>query len=71
MQNLSELRLIFAILSAVSCVKSSLFFPVIPYILQFLVFCFWGAVAVMILSSGRPHFYDDNDKICDPEVCRA
>ncbi|CAG2165822.1 unnamed protein product, partial [Oppiella nova] len=43
---------------AVSCVKSSLFFPIIPYILQLIVICFWGSVAIMIAASARANYRD-------------
>ncbi|XP_076321156.1 choline transporter-like protein 2 isoform X1 [Tachypleus tridentatus] len=38
---------------AISSMISSLFFPLIPYLLQFCLFIFWGAVAMSIASSGK------------------
>ncbi|CAG2104384.1 unnamed protein product, partial [Medioppia subpectinata] len=43
---------------AVSCVKSSLFFPIVPYIMQLMVICFWGSVAILITASARPKYHD-------------
>ncbi|XP_054160614.1 choline transporter-like protein 5 [Oppia nitens] len=41
---------------AVSCVKSSLFFPVIPYLMQLIVISYWATVAILIASSARPQY---------------
>ncbi|XP_078605309.1 choline transporter-like protein 4 isoform X3 [Branchiostoma floridae x Branchiostoma japonicum] len=41
---------------AVSNIMSTLFFPLIPWILQLILFAYWGAVALFLASSGQAQY---------------
>ncbi|XP_078685907.1 choline transporter-like protein 2 isoform X1 [Branchiostoma floridae x Branchiostoma belcheri] len=41
---------------AVSNIMSTLLFPLIPWILQLILFAYWGAVALFLASSGQAQF---------------
>ncbi|CAH1271865.1 SLC44A4 [Branchiostoma lanceolatum] len=41
---------------AVSNIMSTLFFPLIPWILQIVLFAYWGAVALFLASSGQAQY---------------
>ncbi|RWS10489.1 choline transporter-like protein 5 [Dinothrombium tinctorium] len=49
---------------AISHAKSSLFFPLVPYIGQVFIIAFWGFIAILISASGRKTYriYGGEDK---------
>lgn len=46
---------------AIGCITSSLFFPILPYALQLVVFVFWGSVALYIASAGKASYIKFSD----------
>ncbi|RWS22924.1 hypothetical protein B4U80_08103, partial [Leptotrombidium deliense] len=50
---------------AISHAYSSLFFPLIPYIFQFLVIMYWGFIAILISASGRKTYRIQGEGVKD------
>lgn len=52
---------------AVNCMKSTLFFPVVPYILKIAVLSLWLGAVVIIAAGSHPQYRFANNTLCVPE----
>ena len=47
--------------------KSTLFFPIVPYILKIVVLTLWIAAVIIIAAGSHPQYRFANETLCVPE----
>lgn len=61
------IRVIEEASKAVNCMKSTLFFPIVPYVLKMIAFTGWLFAVIIIASGSHPQYRDPDGKLCIPE----